>query len=141
MPERGFYRSPTVKGYATPTNAPCYVSSGDNLLHLIPAGTGSTEVIIPVATSTSGARFAAGTAALVSGSATIATGLTSVLSFTATLISTGTTATGVTEVCFPFVSSITTGSVVLQGAYQTSADFTQASAAGTGSFYWIAIGM
>ena len=141
MPERGIYRAASVKGYATPTNAPCYVSSGDNLLHLIPAGTGTTEVVIGASVSTSGARFAAGTGTLVSGTVIVATGLTSVLGFSANLSSTGTTATGATEVCFLFVSSITTGAVTVQGAYQTSADFTQASVSGTGAFYWTAIGM
>lgn len=142
MPERGILRAASVKGYATPTNAPCYVSSGDNLLHVIPAGTGTTEVIIPSAISTSGARFAAGSGALVSGTATIATGLASVLSFQATLNGPTGFATGATEVSNIIVSTITTGSVVIKGvfnAFVTGA--ATLSVSGTGGFTWTAVGM
>lgn len=142
MPERGIYRSPSAKGFATPTNAPVYVSSGDNLIHLIPAGSGTTEVIIPVATSTSGARTAAGSGTLVSGTATVATGLASVLSFIATLNGPTGFATGATEVSNIVVSSVTTGSVVVKGvfnAFVTGA--ATLSVSGTGGFFWQAVGM
>lgn len=43
MSVRGLYRGATVKGYATPTNAPVYVDSDDNKLKGIDAGSGSTE--------------------------------------------------------------------------------------------------
>jgi X-X-X-Leu-X-X-Gly heptad repeat protein len=141
MPERGIYRSATVKGYATPTNAPCYVSSGDNLLHIIPAGSGTTEVIVPVATSTSGARFAAGTGTLVSGAATVATGLASILSIVLTLTGTGARATGATEVAQLTVLSTTTGAASVQGMYSTAAATWVASASGTSTFNWAAVGM
>ena len=141
MPERGIYRTASVKGVATPTNAPVYVNSSDNLIHIIPIGSGTAEVIVPVQTSTSGARSAAGTGTLVSGAATIATGLTSVLSFTASLAGTGARATGATEVAQLSVLSITTGSVVVQGMYSTAAATWVASASGTSAFYWQAVGM
>lgn len=141
MPERGIYRAASVKGFATVTNAPVYVSSGDNLIHLIPAGSGTTEVVIPVQTSTSGARFAGGTGTLVSGAVAIATGLASVLSFQMTLAGTGARATGATEVAQLSVLSITTGSVSVQGMYSTAAATWVASASGTSAFYWTAMGM
>lgn len=141
MPERGILRAASVKGYATPTNAPCYVSSGDNLLHIIPAGTGTTEVIVPVATSTSGARTAAGSGTLVSGAATVATGLASVLSIQLTLSGTGARATGATEVAQLSVLSVTTGSVSVIGMYSTAAATWVTSASGTSGFYWSAVGM
>ena len=43
MSMRGIARSATAIGIATPTNAPVYVDSDDNLLKVIPAGSGSTE--------------------------------------------------------------------------------------------------
>jgi hypothetical protein len=46
MSVRNLVRTPTVKGYATPTSAPIYVDSDDNRVKLIPAGSGSTEVIL-----------------------------------------------------------------------------------------------
>lgn len=142
MPERGLYRGASVKGYATPTNAPAYVSSGDNLIHLIPIGSGTSEVIVPVAVSTSGARFAAGTGTLVSGTVIVATGLASVLSFQASLIGTGAAATGATEVERLVVASITTGAVTVNGAYHSgTAAVSVQSVSGTAAFYWTAVGM
>lgn len=46
MSVRGLYRGKTPIGSATATNAPIYVDSDDNLLKLIPAGTGTTEKVI-----------------------------------------------------------------------------------------------
>jgi hypothetical protein len=43
---RSIYRGATVKGYATPAGAPIYVDSDDNRLKFIPAGSGTTEVIV-----------------------------------------------------------------------------------------------
>ncbi len=40
---RSLSRSKTVKGYATGASAPIYVDSDDNLVKLIPAGSGTTE--------------------------------------------------------------------------------------------------
>ena len=141
MPERGIYRAASAKGVATVTNAPIYINSTDNLPHLIPIGSGTTEVIIPVATSTSGARFAAGTGTLVSGTVAVATGLTSVLAFSASLQGTGASSSGVTEVAELVVSSITTGSVTVVGSYNAATGVRIASISGTSSFYWVAVGM
>jgi hypothetical protein len=46
MSVRGLYRGATVKGFATPTNAPIYVDSDDNKLKIVSAGSGSTEAEI-----------------------------------------------------------------------------------------------
>lgn len=52
MPARGITRGATVKGVATPTHAPIYVDSDDNIAKFIPAGSGSTEVQVVDASST-----------------------------------------------------------------------------------------
>ena len=143
MPERGIYRTPTVKGIATVTNCPIYLDSDDNTLKCIPAGSGTTEVVIPFATSTSGAKFAAGTGTLVSGTVVVATGLTSVLSFTANVKepATGTYTTGANEVHGINVSSITTGAVTVVGIFNSLATgAATVSVSGTAPFYWIAVG-
>lgn len=54
MSVRNLVRTPTVKGYATPTSAPIYVDSDDNRVKLIPTGSGSTEVILQEAGGASG---------------------------------------------------------------------------------------
>ncbi len=41
---RSITRRPTVAGYASAGSAPIYVDSDDNILKIIPAGTGTTEV-------------------------------------------------------------------------------------------------
>lgn len=46
MSIRGIARRATAVGYATPTNAPIYVDSDDNRLKYIPAGSGSTEIVL-----------------------------------------------------------------------------------------------
>lgn len=43
---RSLVRTPTVKGYASAGSAPIYVDSDDNRVKLVPAGTGTTEVIL-----------------------------------------------------------------------------------------------
>lgn len=50
MSVRGIYRGKTPVGNATASNAPIYVDSDDNLLKVIPAGTGSTEQVIETGT-------------------------------------------------------------------------------------------
>lgn len=47
---RSIHRNPTVKGSATAASAPIYVDSDDNQLKVIPAGSGTTEIIVPLAT-------------------------------------------------------------------------------------------
>ncbi len=141
MPERGIYRTPTVKGIATVTNCPIYCDSDDNTLKFIPAGSGTTELAIMTASSTSGTKVTAGTGTLVSGTVIVATGLTSVLAFSAALIGTGATATGATEVERLVVASITTGAVTVNGSYHSAtAAVTVQSVSGTAAFYWIAVG-
>ena len=51
MSMRGIARSATKIGVATPTNAPVYIDSDDNILKMIPAGSGSTEVQVVDASS------------------------------------------------------------------------------------------
>lgn len=138
---RSLHRNPTVKGIATSASAPIYVDSDDNAVKVIPAGTGTTEVVLGMAASASGFRSAAGTGTLVSGAVTIATGLTSVLSFQMTLIGTGASATGASEVDTLLVSSITTGAVAVVGAYHSGTAAVQVqSVSGTAAFYWLALG-
>ena len=44
MPARSIRRGKTLIGNATPTSAPFYVDSDNNILKMVPAGSGSTEV-------------------------------------------------------------------------------------------------
>jgi len=44
MPTRSITRRKTLQGYADPASAPIYVDSDDDILKIIPAGSGSTEV-------------------------------------------------------------------------------------------------
>ena len=53
MSSHSLYRGATLKGSATPARAPIYIDSDDNRLKLVPAGTGSTEVIIQEANGAS----------------------------------------------------------------------------------------
>ena len=48
---RSLVRNSTVKGFASAASAPIYVDSDDNIVKVIPAGTGSTEVQIVDASS------------------------------------------------------------------------------------------
>lgn len=56
MAIRNLLRFPTPIGTATPTSAPIYVDSDDNRVKVIPAGSGTTEVVLQ---ETSGAGAAA----------------------------------------------------------------------------------
>ena len=47
---RSIHRGPVAKGYALAATAPIYVDSDDNQLKLLPAGSGTTEIIVPLAT-------------------------------------------------------------------------------------------
>lgn len=51
MPSANITRRATVKGAAVPTSAPIYVDSDDNILKMIPAGSGTTEVQVIDASS------------------------------------------------------------------------------------------
>ena len=138
---RSITRHPVVRGYATSGSAPIYVDVDDNALKIIPAGSGTTELAVNLAATASGFRTAVGTGTLVTGAATIATGLTSVLGFTATVYGATGFATGATEVDRIIVGTITTGSVVVTGAFSSFATGASTlSASGTATFYWIAFG-
>lgn len=137
MAIRGLVRNPTALGFATPTNCPIYCDGDDGTIKVIPAGSGTTEQAIPFAISASGAKIAAGTGAFVSGVATVATGLTSVLGFAITKTATATgPATGATEIT-NWGITITTGSVSVVGYRLWSIT---ASASGTDAFTWVAVG-
>jgi hypothetical protein len=142
MPERGIYRTPTVKGIATVTNCPIYCDSDDNTLKFIPAGSGTTELVIPSAVSASGAKFAAGVGTLVTGTLAVATGLTSVLGFSLTPTSnTGGTGTASNPILFGVV---TTGTIAVSAYYVSTIGASGAIAAAvtaTGNFTWTAVGM
>lgn len=91
--------------------------------------------------TTDGWRVAAGTGTLVSGTATIATGLDTVRSFTATVNRTTSPATGTGEVTTIYVGTITTGSVVVTGAFNAFVTGAATiSASGTSTFNWLAFG-
>jgi hypothetical protein len=138
---RSITRRGAIAGYPTAASAPIYVNSTDNSLRLIPNATGSTELVVALAATSSGFRTAVGTGTLVSGTVVVATGLTTVLGWTASLSGTGATAAGATEVDTLFVSSITTGAVTVAGSYHSGTTAVQAvSVSGTASFYWLAFG-
>lgn len=82
-----------------------------------------------------------GSGALVSGVATVATGLASVNVFTATLTGTGAKTTGAAEIATLQVHTITTGAVIVQGFFNSFVTGTPTiSVSGTNTFSWIAIG-
>ena len=86
-------------------------------------------------------RVAAGTGTLVTGSVVVATGLNTVLAFTASVSRSTGYATGATEVNIINVGSITTGAVTCTGAYNSyTTGAATLSASGTSVFYWIAFG-
>lgn len=140
MSVRGLHRGAAARGSATPTNAPIFIDSADNTPKLIPAGSGSTQVALVTAVAASGAKVVGGSGALVTGAATIATGLTSVLGFSANMVGQP-TGTGAASNQILTISSITTGSVVV-AAYAVSSvtGATVAASTSTGSFYWTAVG-
>lgn len=85
--------------------------------------------------------LAYGSGVLVSGVATIATGLVSVNAFTATLTGTGAKTTGAAETAALQIHTITTGSVIVQGFFNSYVTGTPTiSVSGTNTFSWIAIG-
>ncbi len=85
--------------------------------------------------------LAYGSGVLVTGTATIQTGLASVSAFWPVLTGTGTKSTGATEVNTLQVHTIVTGSVIVQGFFNSFATGASTiSASGTAAFNWIAIG-
>ena len=84
--------------------------------------------------------MAYGTSALVSGIVTVATGLSAISCFTATITGTGAKTTGAAEVATLQVV-ITTGSAVVQGFFNSFVTGTPTiSVSGTAPFRWMAIG-
>jgi hypothetical protein len=144
MPVRGVYRGPTAKGIASETNAPFFVDSDDNIPYVNVAGSGATVLPLVLGLAgVTGAKIAAGSGVLVSGVATVATGLSTVKGFSAlvTTPTTGSYATGVTEVHGLNITSVTTGAVVVQGIFNSFATGAATlSVSGTAAFRWVAIG-
>ncbi len=53
---RSLTRRPTVAGYASAGSAPIYVDSDDNRVKVIPAGTGTTEIVLQEASGAGSAE-------------------------------------------------------------------------------------
>ena len=151
MPVRGLYRGATVKGTVTASNAPVYVDSDDNRLKVIPAGTGSTEVLFldssygigasGVVGTAAGVKVAGGSGALVSGTAVVATGLATVSGFSWNIV--GATGTGAANAELPTITSIATGAVTITAFYVSTIGASGASIISSGSaasYYWTALG-
>jgi hypothetical protein len=89
-------------------------------------------------TNTGAGKFAAGTGTLVTGAVIIATGLTSVTSFQATLIGPATGASGAQIIQ---TTSITTGAVTVGGFFASTVTGSMVAATtATGAFFWMAYG-
>jgi hypothetical protein len=85
--------------------------------------------------------LAYGSGVLVSGVATIATGLSTVNVFTANLTGTGAKTTGAAEIATLQIHTIVTGSVIVQGFFNSFVTGTPTiSVSGTNTFAWMAIG-
>lgn len=143
MPTRALARTNAPRGYAIPTNCPIRVDNSTNGVKIIPAGTGSTEVEL-LQTITVGAtgslKLAAGTGALVSGAATIATGLSNILGYS---VDGGGNPSGATAAASPqlLTAVATTGSLAVTAYAVTSVTgAVTASTGATGSFSWFAFG-
>lgn len=82
MPIRGFLRRASALGYATANHAPVYVDADDNRLKMVPAGSGTTEVIVAdsdkalVTSATGQLGFATGAGGEVTQITSAATGVT-----------------------------------------------------------------
>lgn len=74
MPVRGLLRKATILGSATATNAPIYVDADDNILKVIPAGSGTTEVQIVDASSAQTLTNKTLTAPVITGALTVGAG-------------------------------------------------------------------
>ncbi len=124
------------------------MDSDDNIPYIFPSGTGSTTGVSGVPfilglPNVTGAKMAGGSGALVSGTGTVATGLTTIkgISFTVNQPATGTYPTGVSEVHSINIVSVTTGSVVIQGVFNSfTTGAATVSVSGTAGFRWVAFG-
>ena len=117
-------------------------NSANDLADIVDASSGLSQLqAIKDLTNTGAGKVAYGTGTFVSGTVTVATGLTLCTSFVATLIGTGATATGATEIERVVVASITTGAVVCNGSYHSgTAAVSVQSVSGTSAFYYVACG-
>ena len=142
MPIRGIVRQATQAGFASTKNAPIFVDSDDDIPYIVPtgSGTGAVPFVLGLAGVT-GAKLAAGSGVLVSGVATVATGLTTVKGFNADVRGATGFASGATEVHEIQIVSITTGAVAVQGIFNSFATGAATiSVSGTATFNWIAVG-
>jgi hypothetical protein len=123
-------------------NNPAGALGASDIADLVDTNQGLAQLsAIRDVTNTGAGKLAYGTGTFVSGTVTVATGLTLCTAFAATLIGTGATATGATEIERVVVASISTGAVVVNGSYHsgTAAVMVQ-SVSGTAAFYWLAAG-
>lgn len=157
---RSLTRNPTVKGAASGASAPIYVDSDDNIVKVIPAGSGTTEVqIVDVSSvqtltnktiaSSAGTPFVGGVAAgykLARGSQAldganptpVVTGLATVVAFVVTLANAAAPGIGTSILTRGTVAA---GTVDVNAWKVTSAiDATLIASAGTETFDWVAIG-
>lgn len=114
-----------------------------DLLAKAEAGRLQEDVHVPYPRHAAGGsfRFSHGSGALVTGSVTVQTGLTTVYAFQSTCFGPTGFATGATEVDHIVVSSIATGAVTCKGVYSDFATGTRKlSSSGTATFYWVAFG-
>lgn len=117
---RSLRRAKSVLGFATGQSAPIYVDSDDNLVKLIPAGSGTTETVL-VDTTTSQTLTTKTltaptlTAPVISGAATLASGAT-LTTPTILIPTTVVTMTGTTGSDAATVTSVTPQYLGLTGA-------------------------
>lgn len=67
MSVRNLVRAASVKGYATPTSGPIYIDSASNRVKVIPAGSGTTEVVLQEASGAGSAEVVITTKAVTAG--------------------------------------------------------------------------
>ena len=84
MSVRSIHRGKSNPLVGSPSHAPIYVDSDDNLLKINPSGSGTTEQGIPLS-PTVGLRVARGQHTTVTASDTVVTGLTTVVAVVASL--------------------------------------------------------
>lgn len=140
MPARGIARVPSIRGYATVTNAPIRVDPTSNIPLVVPAGSGTTEVPLMLSATASGVRVAAGTGALVTGALTIATGLTTIIAASADGVGQA-TGTGTASAQLLGTSWVTGALTVTAYSISSITGATVAASTSTGTFTWFAIGV
>lgn len=133
MATRALHRAAANNLKASGNAAPIYVDSDDNAIKVIPGGFGSsTEVVVPTVAG-SGTKIAAGVGTLDGSNPTaIATGLSTVIAFTATKIDTDGVDSGTAFLTHDTPSG---GTVNVYGWVAAGTAST-----GTETFSWIAVG-